>query len=359
MKQFKFQNKASIITGIKEEKPRKKRNWDRLIYMSIFLLMISSLAIYIVQKNLYVYSLGEVITERFEVTQPTDVEVLNYFVSEGDLVAKGDTLFRYKSDFRDMDNDGGNGGFVFNNTLIDKPNEWIVKERMNTRKSISLKYIDIKDIDNNIAQTNADIERLKMEVHLDLISPAVLRQKRMEVEGLKVDRQRTVSELSYLQQYLRLLDNFEEEYKQYQTAKAGIGDGGSSEPLVNYYLSPVDGIITKIPKPVNEISFRQDVIMYISNLEQIYIRAFIEQPDLEYFAAGDEVKLRFLDGTKSKGRIKEFYINTESVPEPFRKIRGKDQRNVVAVVTPLNDDEKKTWKSYYQFTAQVYKTRFF
>lgn len=358
MKQFKFQNKASIITGIKEDKPRKKRNWDRLIYMTIFIVMILSLTIYIVQKNLYVYSLGEVITERFEVTQPTDVEVTRYFVVEGDEVKKGDTLFRYKSDFRDIDNDGGAGGFVFNNTVIDKPNEWIIRERMNTRKSISLKYIDLKDIDNNLARTNADIERLKMEVHLDLISPAVLRQKRMEIENLKVDRQRTASELSYLQQYLKLLDTFEDEYKQYQLSRLGNG-GGSAAPLVSFYLSPVEGIITKIPKPVNEISFRQDVIMYISNLDQIYIRAFIEQPDLEYFEPGDVVNLRFLDGTKSKGRIKEFYINTESVPEPFRKIRGKDQRNVVAVVNPVNDDEKKTWKSYYQFTAQVYKLRFF
>lgn len=359
MKQFKFQNKASIITGIKEEKPKKKRNWDRLIYMGIFILMIVSLGIYIIQKNLYVYSLGEVITERFEVTQPTDVEVTKYFVAEGDVVKQGDTLFSFRSDFRDIDNDGGDGGFVFNNIVIDKPNEWIVKERMNTRKSISLKYIDIRDIDNNIVRTNADIERLKMEVHLDLISPAVLQQKRMEVETLKVERQRTVSELGYLQNYLKQLDSFEDEYKQYQTSR-GLGNGGgSSTPLFSYYTSPVDGIITKIPKPEREISFRQDVIMYISNLDEIFIRAFIEQNDLEYFEPGDVVNLRFLDGTKSKGRIREFYVNTESVPEPFRKIRGKDQRNVVAVVTPINDEEKKTWKSYYQFTVQVYKLRFF
>lgn len=357
MKQFKFQNKASIITGIKEEPPKRKRNWDRLIYMSIFILMILSLGIYIVQKNIYVYSLGEVITERFEVNQPTDVEVTRYFVAEGDLVKQGDTLFTYKSDFRDTDNGNAGGGFVFNNVVIDKPNEWVTRERMNTRKAISLKNIDIKGIDNSIAQTNADIERLKMEVHLDLISPAILSEKRMLVDRLKVERQRTVSELSYLQQYLRQLDSFETEYNDYQASR--IGTGGGDAPTVSSYVSPVSGIITKIPKPVNEISFRQDVIMFISNLDEIYIRAFIEQNDLEYFEPGDVVNLRFLDGTKSMGRIKEFYINTESVPEPFRKIRGKDQRNVVAVVSPINDDEKKTWKSYYQFTVQVYKSRFF
>ncbi|PKP20849.1 MAG: hypothetical protein CVU06_10360, partial [Bacteroidetes bacterium HGW-Bacteroidetes-22] len=227
----------------------------------------------------------------------------------------------------------------------------------NTKKTISLKYIDIRDIDNNIAQTNAAIERLKMEVHLDLVSPAILSEKRMVVENLRVERQRKVSELGYLQQYLRQLDSFEDDYKKYQLSTVGFGDGNA--PIKSYYVSPVSGIITKIPKPENEISFRQDIIMYISNLDEIFIRVFIEQNDLEYFEPGDVVNLRFLDGTRSKGRIKEFYVNTESVPEPFRKIRGKDQRNVVAVVNPVNDDEKRIWRSYYQFTVQVSKLRFF
>lgn len=356
MKQFKFQNKASIITGIKEERPKKSRNWDRIIYMSIFIFMIVSLAVYILQKNLYVYSLGEVITERFEVTQPNDIEITRYFVAEGEMVEQGDTLFAFKSDFRDHDN-GNGGAFVFNNVVIDKPNEWVTKERMNTKKTISLKYIDIRDIDNNIAQTNAAIERLKMEVHLDLISPAILSEKRMVVENLRVDRLRKVSELGYLQQYLRQLDSFEDEYNKYQLSRIGFGDGNA--PVNSYYVSPVSGIITKIPKPENEISFRQDVIMYISNIDEIFIRVFIEQNDLEYYEPGDVVNLRFLDGTRSKGRIKDFYVNTESVPEPFRKIRGKDQRNVVAVVNPVNDDEKRKWRSYYQFTVQVSKLRFF
>ena len=84
MKQFKFQNKASVIRGIKEEKPRKRKNWDRLIYLAIFILLLLSLFIYILRKNLYAYSLGEVITERFEVTRPDDIQV----IKEVDILKK-------------------------------------------------------------------------------------------------------------------------------------------------------------------------------------------------------------------------------------------------------------------------------
>ncbi len=363
MKQFKFQNKASVIRGIKEEKPRKRKNWDRLIYLAIFILLLLSLFVYILRKNLYAYSLGEVITERFEVTRPDDIQVVNYFVQENDTVKAGDTLFAYRNDKDGLFVGAGGTGrtFTFNNMVIDKPNEWVIKERANTKKTISLKAIEAREYESSYKTIMSEIEKLKMEVHLDVTSPAVLSEKRAQAGQIKVYEEKVRSEISFLYQYLKQLDEFETEYRNYQkSVSSGPGGvNGSEYDDKLYYITPVSGIITKISRPAFEISYRQEIILLISNLDKVFIRAYIEQNDLPYFAQGDLVDIRFMDGAQSKGRITEFYVNTEEVPEEFRKIRGKNQRNVVATVIPLNNEEQDTWRNYYKFTAQITRLKFF
>ncbi|HAW59052.1 MAG TPA: hypothetical protein DCX03_08595, partial [Bacteroidales bacterium] len=77
MKQFKFQNKASVITGIKEEQPRRRSNIDRIIYLIIFILLITSLIIYLIRRNVSASAMGEVITGRFDVMEMNDMKIWN------------------------------------------------------------------------------------------------------------------------------------------------------------------------------------------------------------------------------------------------------------------------------------------
>lgn len=360
MKQFKFQNKASVIKGIKEETPKKKTNWDRVVYLVILVLMLVSLIFYVVQRNIYVSSLGEVITERFDVMNAENIEILQYYVSQYDTVQKGDTLFRYRADFND-DADGGSGvNLSLSAGTTDKTPDWVLREKAITLKSIELRKIEIADLEARVVKTENEIERLKVEVNLDVYSPAVLKQQRLMLADYKVQLQKTKSELASLYQYLRQLNAMEFESKKITVTSNSIGTGnGDGDARDKYYISPVSGFVTEILTPEHGITYQKQVTMYISNLDKIMIKGYIEQNNIDFYKTGDVVELRFMDGTKSKGLIKDFYINTQEVPEEFRQIRGLNQRNVVAEIIPVNENEKLKWKQYYQFTVKVIKLKFF
>ncbi|MDO9511554.1 MAG: hypothetical protein Q7J34_07330 [Bacteroidales bacterium] len=361
MKQFKFQNKASVIRGIKEEKPRKKRNWDRILYLTIFALIFASFLFYILQRNIYVSSLGEVITERFDVMNAEDIQILKYYVVEQDTVKAGDTLFKYRSDFREEDDGGGLAGVTISNTLVDKPSDWIMREITNTKKNIQLKSLDIKELESRLVKANSELERLKLEVYLDVHSPAVLKQIRQNISDHLIDKSKLQSEISYLYQYLRQLEAIDIQDRARSQAAADVANAGfgSGSTSIRYYLSPVSGIITQVLTPEFGITYRKDVTMYISDLDKIFIKAYIEQNDIDFYQPGDVVKLNFIDGTKSQGKIKDFYINTQEVPIEFREVRGKNQRNIVTEIYPLSTNDQLKWMRYYKFTVKVSKLKYF
>ncbi len=346
MKQFKFKNKATVIRGIKEERPKKKTNWDRIIYLLIFIVAIVSLFIYIIQANIYVFSLGEVITNRFDVQFPEDVQIIEYYYEEGDSIQRGDTLF-----FMNMNFDEG-GYFGFGNAIIEKPNEWLLKERLMTMKNIQLKKIELEDRRIRIQETSRTIERLKLEVYLDVYTPEELNKYRQTLQDYQTDVASLETEIRYLNEYLNRLRDYKRDYDVYMGASNDI-------QTTSFYISPVNGLITKIFKPPHEITYSQQSAMYISNFDDMYIKAFIDQKDLEYFSTGEIVNLSFMDGTTSKGRIKEFYLNTESVPEEFRDVRGREQRSVIAEIYPINEAGKLTWLPYYRFSVRISKFKYF
>ncbi|HML85140.1 MAG TPA: hypothetical protein PKE52_08280, partial [Bacteroidales bacterium] len=75
--------------------------------------------------------------------------------------------------------------------------------RANTKKTISLKAIEAREYENSYKALMGEIEKLKMEVHLDVTSPAVLSQKRAQAGQVKVSEEKVRSEISFLYQYLR------------------------------------------------------------------------------------------------------------------------------------------------------------
>ncbi len=355
MKQFKFQNKASIIRGIKEDKPKKKTNWDRIIYLLIFVGLFLSFIFYVIQRNISATANGEVITNRFDVKEAVDMKILQYFVQVGDTVKVGDTLFKFRTDFRD-ENDLNASISV---STPARSNDWLIREIALTRRNIQLNNIEINDLKTRIVKTEQEIERLKLEVYLDVYTPAVLKQQKMLLSDYKVALDKKNQEQSQLYIYLRQLEALLAQQQQ-QTAQATVvgNGGGGIESLDRYYLSPVDGIITQINTPVNSITYKKDVVLYITSFDKIYIKTYIPQHNLQYFKLGDVVRLRFYDGTPGKGIIKDLYVNTDLVPDEFRSIRGEKERTVIAEIYPVDEKERQHWLPYYQFSVKVIRYKF-
>lgn len=351
MKQFKFQNKASVITGIKEEQPRRRSNIDRIIYLIIFILLITSLIIYLIRRNVSASALGEVITGRFDVMEMNDMKIMEYFVNEGDTVKAGDTLFRYRTEFFDDDNE-------LNATISLSDGEgtsnWLLREISLTKRNIQLKQIDISDVKQRISKTQDLIEKMKLEVYLDVYPPVVLKQQKMLLDDYRIDLTKLNQELSQLYIYLRQLEELQKQQLSANVSISGSSMGAGGQQRIDYYyISPVNGIISKINTPLRGITYKKEAALFISNLDKIFIKAYIPQENLEYFRLNDIVELSFMDGSRSKGIIKDIYLITEEVPEEFRAIRGKNQRTVIAEVYPFDELERERWITYYQFTVKL------
>ena len=91
MKKFSY-NKGNGLRSIAEIQMKKRRNWDRIVYLTILWALLLTLAYYLGKKVLFVFSPGELVTEGFEVKFMEDVKVNTFYVNQDDLVDAGDTL---------------------------------------------------------------------------------------------------------------------------------------------------------------------------------------------------------------------------------------------------------------------------
>lgn len=358
MKPFKFKSKASVLRGVKEDKSPKKTNWDRVIYLILFLLIFVSLLFYTLQKNIFVNVDGQIITERFTVNFPEDIIVERYFYKEGDTIVKGDTLFYYKYNLNQDDGDGGGISVALGGSDNSSNSDWYLKERIQTQKNISIKIIEIQEIDDNVIRILSDLERLKKEVYLDVYPKLELQSAQLKLKSYQVDRNKMEEEVVYLRKYLALLNAAEFQSTRPSVVANSVGGGDGNVIRWAYYLSPVDGIISKISSEPKETSYKKDVVMYLSNTDKMFIFAFIDQGSIGYFEEGETLQLDFPDGTVSDGMIHSFYLNTEELPLEFKKPKERDKRTVVAKIVPTSDQELEHWKKYYMYEVRISKTKF-
>lgn len=358
MKPFKFKSKATVLRGVREDKAPKRTNWDRVVYLILFLLIFVSLLFYTLQKNIFINVDGQIYSDRFTVNFPEDVIVERYFYNEGDTIEKGDTLFYYKYNLdRDWDSNGAGIALAMANTSSTNNSDWYLKERIQTQKNISIKIIEIKEIDDNVRRILGDLERLKREVYLDVYPKLELEAAQLKLKSLQVDRDKLEEEVAYLKKYLALLNAWETESNQPGVVSFGGGDGGNVVKWA-YFQSPVDGIVSKITTVAQETSYKKDVVMYLSNTDKLFIIAYIEQKDIGYFDVGETLQLDFPDGSISQGKIIQYYLNTEELPLEFKKAKDRDRRSVVAKIIPTKIEDQDHWKKYYQYEVRISKTKF-
>lgn len=357
MKPFQFKSKATVLRGVKEESAPKRTNWDRVIYLILFLLIFVSLLFYTLQKNVFINVDGQIFTERFTVNFPEDIIVQKYFYQEGDTIEIGDTLFYYKWNLNDYGSNVGGASAAMTSGRGSNNYDWYIKERIQTQKEISIKLIEINEIDDNTARILSDMERLTKEVYLDVYPKLELEASRLKLKSLKVDRNILVEEIRYLRKYLALLNGYLVNAKPTDVVASSIR-GDEVNYKWSYYYSPVAGIISGISVPVLVTSYKKDVVMYLSNTDEMFIYAFIEQKDIGYFEEGETLQLDFPDGTVSEGIIQAYNLNTEVLPLEFKKAKDRDRRSLVAKIVPTSEEEQAHWKIYYQYEVRISKTKF-
>lgn len=362
MKNINFQRGTSMIrTWEQDQKSRVPFNWDRFIYIVILIVALFFFIQFLIYKLFWIEADGQVIFEKVNIMNVDDSRILEFHVAEGDEVKKGDSLFTY---FEDEDAfgafaGGGSGGSAASMTSGTN-NDWIEREIYTLSKQIAGNEIRLKETRELLALQESKLEQTRNEVILELIPRTRLDQLEESIASLRYDLEKLDSDIIMSKKFLGRLYGMRKPNTpaNINVSNEGIGAGGADEQGRRVFYSPLAGTVTKINFMPFEVAVKSEVILSIHQPDNIFIKGFFEQEDLDKLQEGDEVALEFPNGHTSRGYIKRFYFATNTLPEEFQKKYEPTTRSLVADIYPIDSLELDRWKAFYKMSVTITKYRY-
>lgn len=378
MKSVNFKRQESVIRYAEEKgSGRKKINWDRIIYFLILGTLIFLLIRWVVLNTVYIEANGQVVFESRKIQNVDDSRIIEFKVDEGDEVEIGDTLFTYindEDDFQRWSGGGGNGasgqstlsvGDITINKI--KSPDWIDREIMTTKKHISLNRTKIQESEKIKSVIASNLDRMEQEVVLDVIPKSKLDDHYLKIADLEAEILQMKNENGFYAQYINELNALKAKQDAIDDAEnkginlsnsSSSGSGDGEEELLKYFMSPIDGTVTRIFKESFEVALKSEEIMSIHKPENIKIKAYVEQEDIGDLRIGDELEVIFPDGTDSEGFVDKFHFTTSRLPEEFQKKYEPTTRTILVDIVPKNPEAAKKWQAYYKMGVIVRKSKF-
>jgi multidrug resistance efflux pump len=356
MKNIYFKRKDSVLRSLQEEKKKKpvrKINWDRVIYfilLSIFLFFVGR---YAFMKIYYVKADGQILFKNLNIQNLDDCRITKFVVSEGNYVHKGDTLFYFIND-EDGDQEGNASAQI---SFAGKTKtDWQDKAIIELEADLDILKKELRIKRKQASKLEAELIQIQQEVLLEVLPKSSLYQKQSELDKVNSEIDGLLEERTILNEKLAKIKSSERNLGEFNGS--GLGSGSGDENQLQPFISPMEGIITKIFKENQEVALKSEVIMYIQKSENVFIKAFFEQEDLKYLKNRNKVEIEFPDGTECYGRITRFYYSTYRLPEEFQKKYEPTTRSLSVDIVPLNRQEFLKWQKFYKLGVIVRKVRF-
>jgi hypothetical protein len=351
LKNLYFNRKDGILRNLDEKpKAKKKVNWDKIIYFIVLFIIIFFVFKFFFVRTFYVVAPGHVLFKSLKIRVPEDITIQRFFKFEGDSVAIGDTVFSYisyddESDAYDLS--------IAGKIAQPKTDQWAEKEIYQLNKTIAINKIEIAEKNNLITYYKQQIEVLKNEVILEITPKSKIEFYEKEIEKLTVEIQSIGKENEIYYNLINQLKLIDPKVSQSSYAANAMGDGGFNNGMIQYYISPIKGTITRLYKADFEVALKSEDILNMHEKEDIYIKAFINKEDIEYGKEGDEVTVIFPDGEESVGHIKRFYFATYVLPEEFQKKYESTTRAIAVDIFPIENESEIKWKAFYKMNVTV------
>lgn len=381
MKSLNFKRKDdSYLRYLEENKSRKTKspfNWDRVIYLTLLVLLFLFLIRFTYRSVFYIDGNGQVLFEKVDIRHTDDIRILEFYKNEGDDVKVGDTLFTY---FLDDDLFNGGGSNAVSISTAGKSNSWIDKEIYVLKKNVDLNKVRISDYELMLESSMNDLVRVQNEVILDAISHTNLENLEYRIEKLENDINLLGAQNRIYRKQLGYLYKLKEDEESAKKQKIEIDQntangtlsssdvfGMTSSDLLagindqqgfNYFTCPIEGNITRILKQAFEVALKTENIMSLHQPEHVHIRGYFDQGDLGEIHEGDVVDIEFPDGTMSEGRVDRFEFSTRILPEEFQKKFEPTTRTLAVDILPLNDSDLEIWKKYFKLSVKISKRTF-
>ena len=338
MKKFDYKKKPSIIRTLKEPpRKRKKINWDRAFFIGALCVGLFFLARYTYRNVALVEADGQVILESVRVNFINDIRLQSLHVSEGDTVARADTLFTY---WNELHNDDG-----VQSVQISNSRDWIKKEVLTLQAKISQKKAEISGIDQLLEEYKKRLDVQVQTVMLDASDHSGLQSTKNQVIALNGRNRLLNSELRILQGHLNQLKKEQREH---------LGVGGYSSSLTRRsYVSNKHGIIGEIQIQPNEVCYEGEYVFTIHSPEEITIHAYFEQEHISRIFVRRMINIEFPDGSRGQGYIKKYHISTKELPPEFQKKYEPTERTILAEIAPIDEESADLWKKFYKMNVKV------
>lgn len=355
MKVKSLNKKNALITGFRDEKPKKKKNWDRLIYIIILIVLCSIGGYFLVDYLCYVSGKGQVVMETIDIRVPRNVRIMHFYKSEGDKVKANDTLFSYVNE--------ENGFAITDSSKSDahlNP-EWVEKELFSLREKIKLNEVDINELRQQLKIKQHDYREAQAQVKLNVLPYDNLYRLKENMEDIK-SRITTLEQGNHTNLQMaealamKLKDNVVKENAYYDDALQYLSM--NDERNMQFYYAPADGYINSILKKASELSIQESILL-LQREDKLFVRAYFDSKYIRSIKENDTVNIVFPDDVKSLGIVKRLYAPV--LPDPLT-LQGKMEdleESVYGVdIYPVNRGETSNWKVYTNLNVNVFKSKF-
>jgi multidrug resistance efflux pump len=370
MKQLSFKRRNVILGSEREPEPLKRNfNIGRYIYGGILLILAGVLVNFLINRFLFVWADGQMLFMKVDLRLTENARIAANYVSEGDSVRRGDTLFTY-----------------VRKKKVHSPGEAYLAVRTDTigaamdlsRNREQINWLDREVVSLRMKISGAEIEREGLASQLDLLKRRYPRMKEMVIleaitrgqfEAYVTDTLQLHTSIERLDDEKRSnqallaeiqgrLDRLRMDYlfvtqRENSAMKAMLAEAYEDQEETKAFISPVTGTVNNIYLNEFETAGVNDNIMSIQHKDQILVKAYFEQAEMDELREGAVVDLIFPDKSTGKGFIKRFYSGTYTLPAEFQRKYESVKRTVAADIYPLNSEEAKKWKVFNMMSVKI------
>jgi hypothetical protein len=236
MKNVNFKRNESVLKGLEIQtkgKTKGKINWDRIIYFALLGVILIFFFRYLINEMFFIEGNGQVRFENISIRNTDDCRVIEIFVTEGDEVKIGDSLFSYIPDDENADDNNGNGygsaGFALNSkkqgdVSWSEREVFKVKEEIKVNNFLIAEKVKLKNL------YSAELQRIRNEVMLDVLPRNKLDDQLAKINQLNFDIQSLKGKTSMLAASLNQLEGMKRDLSATTTyAGQGLGGGGGGD----------------------------------------------------------------------------------------------------------------------------------
>jgi len=348
---MKLNKRFSYFRSTDEKPPERKRNWGKYLYFLVLGAIILSILLYLLDTSIHAEGDGQVIFDKLYIQHTSDVRVLNIFVKEGSSVRRNDRLFTYSEESR-------GDGIVRQSAESSYYSPDIEREISRAIQAIRLRELDRKGYEESLGRSRADYDAIRNQALLDAHYPGRLGEMAENIKSTESLIARADEEIRILKEYLARIRGInaaaaEKSLRAYQAAQSAA-QAAQSAAGAKTFVAMEDGVVTRIYPNNHEVVLKGDTIMEIYKPEEIAIKAFFEQEDIQHLRNGARVSIRFPDGTRATGLIKRYYFATQPLPPEFQKRYEPVKRTVVVDIEPPSREAGLEWKQYYKLSVKVF-----